>query len=175
MASVAAVAGAVVVVCVMFAPTADTLGSAWPVLGLLSVLFFVAGGALCVALMPPREAAESSGGRTRRTRLLGTLAVVAVGAGLVGVLGMVTTRVFVPAPEQTVIVQFSDPTGRVVIEYCPTLPGSFEAQARPAELNGTASVVPVRVTADVCGNPAFDRGVWLYLQRAGVTIAVAGP
>lgn len=174
--AVAALAATVVVLCVMFAPTMETVGAIWPVLGLISLVFLVAGGALsaAVALRAARAASAPSAGGGR-SRLALPAAALIVGVGLLGVLGMVMFRLFVPAPDQTVTVQFSDPTGRVVLEYCPTLPSSFEAQSRPADVAGTASVIPVRVTADICGNPAFDQGVWLYLQRAGVTIAVTAP
>jgi hypothetical protein len=36
-------------------------------------------------------------------------------------------------------------------------------------------VIPVKVTADVCGDPRFDEGVWIYLQRSAVTLASTTP
>ncbi|KGJ82817.1 hypothetical protein GY21_00245 [Cryobacterium roopkundense] len=108
------------------------------------------------------------GGRARFPAVL-----TAVAAGLVLVLGVMAVLAVAPKPEQTVLVQFSDPTGRVILEYCPTLPGSFEAEARTADLSGTSRTIPVRVTADTCGNPQFERGIWLYLQRSGITLGVA--
>ncbi len=84
---------------------------------------------------------------------------------------MVGVRFFIPAPSQQVLVQFSDLSGRVQLEYCPRLPASFEATAYADDLQGDSSVIPVRVSAEVCGDSRFDDGIWIYLHRASVTVA----
>lgn len=160
-AALAAGGAAVLTVCILFLTTNS--GSIWPFVGLIGVVCLLGVTALCLTI-------DADHPPTKRRRSLAALAGV---AGLSAVVAMIAVRLFVPASDQTVLVQFSDPSGRVVIEYCPTLPSSFEAQARPADVAGTASTIPVRVTADICGNPEFNDGIWLYLQRSGVTIAMA--
>ncbi|KFF60670.1 hypothetical protein JF66_02850 [Cryobacterium sp. MLB-32] len=172
----AAAGAALLTACLLLVPLNGAQDSGWTVLGTIALGLLLTSTALYAGSAAP----GSRGGPTLgaphpsgRRRLALRLAGVAAATGLVLVLGMVTARLFVPAPEQTVTVQFSDPTGRVILEYCPTLPGSFEAQARPADLSGGSSTLPIRVTADICGNPEFDKGIWLYLQRSGITIGVA--
>ena len=96
------------------------------------------------------------------------LALVAIGI-------MLGLRLFLPGGTQSVLVQFSDLSGRVQLEYCPTLPASFEAVAYTDDLLADTGVIPVRVTADVCGAPEFDDGLWIYLHRSAVTLASTTP
>ncbi len=88
---------------------------------------------------------------------------------------MLGARLFLPGGTQSVLVQFSDLSGRVQLEYCPTLPASFEAVAHTSDLLADTGVIPVRVTSDVCGAPEFDDGLWIYLHRSAVTLASTTP
>lgn len=83
----------------------------------------------------------------------------------------VVLTVLLPAPTARIEVQFTDLYGRVQLEYCPSLPGSFAATASLADLAGSATILPVQVSGETCGNPEFTDGVWIYLNRASVTVA----
>lgn len=109
----------------------------------------------------------------RRGPLAVALWVIAL--ALVAVAVMVGIKLFLPGGTQPVLVQFSDLSGRVQLEYCPSLPASFEGIARTDDLQGGSSVLPVRVSAEVCGDSRFDDGVWIYLHRSSVTVASTTP
>lgn len=98
-----------------------------------------------------------------------------IALALVAIAIMVGLRLFLPGGSQPVLVQFSDLSGRVQLEYCPSLPASFEAVAYTDDLIADTGVIPVRVTAEVCGEPRFDDGVWIYLHRSAVTLASTTP
>lgn len=83
----------------------------------------------------------------------------------------VVLTLLLPAPTARIEVQFTDLYGRVQLEYCPSLPGSFAATASQADLAGSATILPVKVSGETCGNPEFTDGVWIYLNRASVTVA----
>ena len=83
----------------------------------------------------------------------------------------VVLTVLLPTPTQRIMVQFTDLYGRVQLEYCPTLPASFEATASQADLVGSSTILPVRVSGQVCGDPEFTDGVWIYLNRTSVTVS----
>lgn len=151
-------------VSLLFLSATDGSAPIWSVLGLLGVALLL--GTVVLGL----SAGRGHGRTTRIDRVAGLTGLLAV----LTVVGMLAARLFLPAADQSVTVQFSDPTGRVVLEYCPTLPSSFAGVARSSDISGTAATIPVRVTADVCGNPEFSDGVWLYLTRTGVTLGVAG-
>jgi len=95
-------------------------------------------------------------------------------AAVLTVAGLGALWVVMPPADRPVAVQFSDIGGRVQLEYCPSLPGSFDALVKPADLAGSSTLLPVWVTSRVCGNPSFQNGVWLYLDRSTVTVADAG-
>ncbi|TDW31529.1 hypothetical protein EDD25_3348 [Cryobacterium psychrophilum] len=164
LAAFAAGGAAVLTVSLLFLPTTNESTPVWPALGLFGVACLL--GTVLLGL----SAGSARSPRNLRDRVATMTGVVAI----LAVLGMLAFKLFMPTADQTVTVQFSDPTGRIVLEYCPTLPGSFAGLARPADVAGTAATVPVRVTADICGNPEFTDGIWLYLQRSGVTLGVAG-
>jgi hypothetical protein len=84
---------------------------------------------------------------------------------------MVGLQLYLPGPSQAVWVQFSELEGRVQLGYCPSLAGTFEGTALTRDLVDDSDIVPVKVTAEECGNTDFGDGVWLYLHRASVTIA----
>ncbi|TFC05786.1 hypothetical protein E3O42_02385 [Cryobacterium adonitolivorans] len=96
---------------------------------------------------------------------------------VLGVVGLalaalaVVLTVLLPAPTERIMVQFTDLYGRVQLEYCPTLPASFAATASRADLVGSSSILPVKVTGVVCGDSEYTDGVWIYLNRASVTVA----
>jgi len=92
-----------------------------------------------------------------------------VGLGLAALAVVLT--VLLPAPTARIEVQFTDLYGRVQLEYCPSLPGSFAATASLADLEGSATILPVKVSGETCGNPEFTDGIWIYLNRASVTVA----
>ena len=100
-----------------------------------------------------------------------TAALWIIALALVAIAIMLGLRLFLPGGTQSVLVQFSDLSGRVQLEYCPTLPASFEAVAYTDDLLADTGIIPVRVTADVCGAPEFDDGLWIYLHRSAVTLA----
>jgi hypothetical protein len=109
--------------------------------------------------------------------------IVSAGTGLtllgalLGMLGLglatvaVALAVLVPAPAESISVQFTDLYGRVQLEYCPALPGSFDGIASHDDLIGSSTILPVKVTADICGNPDYTDGVWIYLNRDAITVA----
>jgi len=96
---------------------------------------------------------------------------------VLGVVGLalaalaVVLTVLLPAPTARIEVQFTDLYGRVQLEYCPSLPGSFAATASQADLAGSSTILPVQVSAETCGNPEYTDGVWIYLNRASVTVS----
>ena len=105
-------------------------------------------------------------GQTRIGTLLGT-----IGLALAAV--AVLLAVLLPRPTAAIMVQFTDLAGRVQLEYCPTLPGSFAGTASHDDLAGSSPILPVKVTAEACGNPEYTDGVWIYLNRASVTVSDA--
>lgn len=109
-------------------------------------------------------AAPAGRGLTVTGTLLGTigLALAAIAVALAAVL---------PTPTETIAVQFTDLYGRVQLEYCPDLPGSFAGTAAHDDLVGSSTILPVKVTGEVCGNPDYTDGVWIYLNRASITIS----
>ena len=113
---------------------------------------------------PGRAAAPAGTVLTLVGALLGTL-----GLGLATV--AVALAVLLPAPTATIEVQFTDLYGRVQLEYCPSLPGSFAGTASHDDLVGSSTILPVKVTAEVCGNPEYTEGVWIYLNRDAITVA----
>jgi hypothetical protein len=112
----------------------------------------------------PTAAAQAGTGLTLVGALLGTL-----GLGLATV--AIALAVLVPAPTESILVQFTDLYGRVQLEYCPALPASFDGIASADDLVGSSTILPVKVTAETCGNPDYTDGVWIYLNRAAITIA----
>jgi hypothetical protein len=102
-------------------------------------------------------------------RLLTVLAAIFV-ATVLAVAVVAGLKLFLPGDAQPVWVQFSDLKGRVQLGYCPGLAGNFEGTAFTQDLDGSSAVVPVKVTADECGNAKFVDGVWLYLHRSSITI-----
>jgi hypothetical protein len=103
-------------------------------------------------------------------RVLTVLAAIFV-AAVLAVAIMVGLTLFLPGSSQAVWVQFSELEGRVQLGYCPSLAGTFEGTALTRDLDGSSDIVPVKVSAEECGNAIFADGVWLYLHRASVTIA----
>lgn len=114
----------------------------------------------------PAPDAPAGTGQTRIGTLLGT-----IGLALAAV--AVLLAVLLPRPTAAIMVQFTDLAGRVQLEYCPTLPGSFAGTASHDDLAGSSPILPVKVTAEACGNPEYTEGVWIYLNRASVTVADA--
>lgn len=96
--------------------------------------------------------------------VLGTvgLALAAIAVALAALL---------PTPTEAIAVQFTDLYGRVQLEYCPDLPGSFAGTASHDDLAGSSRILPVKVTAEVCGNPDYTDGVWIYLNRNSITVS----
>jgi hypothetical protein len=90
---------------------------------------------------------------------------------LVALAILVGLKLFLPGGSQAVWVQFSDLEGRVQLGYCPSLPASFQGIALSDDLQSDSSVLPVKVTGEVCGDNQFDSGVWLYLNRSSITVA----
>jgi hypothetical protein len=104
-----------------------------------------------------------------------TIALWVIALALVATAILIGVKLFLPGGSQTVLVQFSDLSGRVQLEYCPSLPASFEAVAYTDDLVADTGVIPVKVSGDVCGSPQFDDGVWIYLHRSAVTLASTTP
>jgi hypothetical protein len=114
----------------------------------------------------PSAAEPAARGRSRLLPVLATIFVATVLAVAI-VLGL---KLFLPGQSVPVWVQFSDLNGRVQLGYCPSLAGNFEGTAFTRDLDGSSAVVPVKVSAQECGNAIFADGVWLYLRRSSVTI-----
>jgi hypothetical protein len=123
------------------------------------------GTAFAVPASGSRSAAAPAGTvLTLVGALLGTL-----GLGLATI--AVALAVLMPGPTAAIEVQFTDLYGRVQLEYCPSLPGSFAGTASHDDLVGSSTILPVKVTAEVCGNPEYTDGVWIYLNRDAITVA----
>ena len=110
----------------------------------------------------------------RRVRSLSRLGAVFAVAALLAVAVLGAVRILAPPAERPVSVQFTEISGRVQLEYCPGLPSSFEALAKSTDMASSSTLLPVWVASRVCGNPSFQQGVWLYLNRASITVADAG-
>ncbi|TFD51585.1 hypothetical protein E3T55_07675 [Cryobacterium frigoriphilum] len=156
-----AAAAATVVAAALLAEPEIIPAAPWTIVGIVALVLFL------VSLVGFAAAAWGPTSRRRRLMRVGGLSGV---AGLAVVCVALAMRLFLPLPLQTVLVQFSDLAGRVQIEYCPTLPQSFAGSATAAELQGTAAVVAVKVTGEVCGSEEFADGVWLYLTRSSITL-----
>ena len=129
---------------------------------------------------PPRSAAAGGAGADaaehpappatpgRGLTILGSVFGV---VGLAMAALAVVLTVLLPAPTTRIEVQFTDLYGRVQLEYCPSLPGSFAATASQADLAGSATILPVKVSGETCGNPEYTDGVWIYLNRVSVTVS----
>ena len=164
-AALTAVVAAALAGVLLLAPGAAPASAPWIVPAALALILLLAGtGAF---------AAGTVGGPARR-RTLRLLGALLAGGGAVLIVVAVALRLFVPLPLQEVLVQFSDLDGRVQIEYCPTLPQSFAGSATAEALQGSRSVVPVKISGDVCGSSEFTDGVWLYLARSSITVGTAG-
>jgi len=103
-----------------------------------------------------------------------SLTVLGIGIGLAGLAVAaiaVLIAVLIPTRTESIMVQFTDLTGRVQLEYCPGLPGSFSGLAAHTDLTGADTILPVKVSAETCGNPEFTGGVWIYLNRTSITVA----
>ncbi|HYI33553.1 MAG TPA: hypothetical protein VEX88_08845 [Glaciibacter sp.] len=111
----------------------------------------------------------------RARRRPATIALWVIALALVAIAVMVGVKLFLPGGSQPVLVQFSDLSGRVQLEYCPSLPASFEAIAYTDDLVADTGVIPVKVTGEVCGSTQFDDGIWIYLHRSAVTLASTTP
>jgi hypothetical protein len=77
------------------------------------------------------------------------------------------------ATPQPVFVQFIDLSGRVQLEFCPTLPAAFTGTATTEAIGSNSSTLAITVTPEVCGNPDFSQEVQLYLNRSSITVATA--
>jgi hypothetical protein len=125
----------------------------------------------------PVGAAPGGGGQGAKrpgrpaTRGLTVFGAVLGAAGLVSAALAVALAALLPSPTENISVQFTDLYGRVQLEYCPTLPASFEATASQHDLLGSSTILPVRVTPETCGNADYTDGVWIYLNRDAVTVS----
>lgn len=144
---------------------ADSRPPIWAIVAFVAVVLLLASVGLYGGALLAGAGADRARSLASRGSLLALVALAAIAVAL-GI------KLFVPTPVEAIFVQFSDLAGRVQLEYCPSLPGSFEAKATAADIRGTSAVVPVLVSGDVCGNTDFTDGVWLHLKRSSVTIAV---
>ena len=154
------------------------------VLFFIGITFYLAAAAATGPRSPahPGTAHPGAGGSEgdrsarviRRIRSLSALGAVCSIAALLAVAALGALRILVPPAERAVTVQFSEITGRVQLEFCPSLPSSFDALAKPADLAGSSTLLPVWVASRDCGNSSFQNGVWLYLNRSTITVADAG-
>ena len=178
-----AVAAAVIAVGLRFAPavTAYSGLSPWVFAGLLGFILVLTGACVLFAASLPTathsaarsttpDPAEHSAAHPPRRGLTILGSVFGVVGLALAALAVVLT-VLLPTPTQRIMVQFTDLYGRVQLEYCPTLPASFAATASRADLVGSSTILPVKVTGEVCGDPEFTGGVWIYLNRASVTVS----
>ncbi|QYF74763.1 hypothetical protein [Cryobacterium sp. PAMC25264] len=171
-----AVAAAVIAAGLRFAPQVSAYAglSPWVFAGLLGFVLVLAGACVLFAASLPN--APSSGHAHDENRMPAGRGLTILGAVL-GLVGLalaalaVLLAVVLPAPTQRIMVQFTDLYGRVQLEYCPTLPGSFEATASQADLVGSSTILPVKVSGATCGDPEYTDGVWIYLNRDSVTVS----
>ncbi|WEO79074.1 hypothetical protein BJQ94_08590 [Cryobacterium sp. SO2] len=117
------------------------------------------------------QAAAGPGDSPTAGRSLTILGALLAAAGLALATLAVAIAVLLPTPTESIMVQFTDLYGRVQLEYCPTLPGSFAATASHDDLVASSTILPVKVSAETCGNPDYTDGVWLYLNRASITVS----
>ena len=127
-------------------------------------------GAVQPTAHPAGHAAERAAAHPPRRGLTILGSVFGVVGLALAALAVVLT-VLLPVPAQRIMVQFTDLYGRVQLEYCPTLPASFAATASRADLVGSSTILPVKVSGEVCGDSEFTDGVWIYLNRASVTVS----
>ncbi|MEC5185335.1 pyruvate/2-oxoglutarate dehydrogenase complex dihydrolipoamide acyltransferase (E2) component [Cryobacterium sp. MP_3.1] len=120
------------------------------------------------AAQPAAHPAAHAAAPRRGLTILGSVFGV-VGLALAALAVVLT--VLLPMPTQRIMVQFTDLYGRVQLEYCPSLPASFAATASRADLAGSSTILPVKVSGDICGDPEFTDGVWIYLNRSSVTVS----
>ncbi|WP_208858806.1 hypothetical protein [Cryobacterium zongtaii] len=120
------------------------------------------------AAQPAAHPAAHTAAPRRGLTILGSVFGV-VGLALAALAVVLT--VLLPMPTQRIMVQFTDLYGRVQLEYCPSLPASFAATASRADLAGSSTILPVKVSGDICGDPEFTDGVWIYLNRSSVTVS----
>jgi hypothetical protein len=120
---------------------------------------------------PPIPPSTSDGAVAPAGRLL-TLLGALLGAVGLGVAALaLALAVLLPVPMTSIMVQFTDLAGRVQLEYCPTLPASFEATASHGDLADASTILPVKVSAETCGSTDYADGVWIYLNRTAVTVS----
>jgi hypothetical protein len=143
-------------------------------LALSGVIFYLTAAASSVRLRPGDTEGERETRIVRRIRSRSRFGAGLTITAAVTVVGLGVLRIATPPAERPVSVQFSNLDGRVQFEFCPDLPGSFEALVKPAELDRSSTLLPVWVASRVCGNPSFQSGVWLYLDRSSITVADAG-
>jgi hypothetical protein len=164
------VAGACILFAVAFAGDTPRGRNSAPPAGTPSPPAAFPDGSFPAGSVPAGRGAEPAG--TGR----GGTGLALVGA-LLGTLGLglatvaVALAVLVPAPTESILVQFTDLYGRVQLEYCPALPASFDGLASRDDLIGSSTILPVKVTAEICGSPDYSDGVWIYLNRDAITIA----
>ena len=191
--AVLAVAAAVIAAGLLFAPqvTAHSALSPWMYAGLLGFVLVLAGACVLLAVTltagptaaPVPVAVQSYPDQGYPAQGYPAPAAAAEGRGLttlgslLGLAGLtlsalaVVLTVVLSTPTEPITVQFSDLYGRVQLEYCPSLPSSFAATASQDDLVGSATILPVKVTAGVCGNTDYTNGVWIYLNRDAVTVS----
>ncbi|MDJ0338801.1 hypothetical protein [Cryobacterium sp. PH31-O1] len=144
------------------------------VLLLTGITFYLAAASISGRRNVDSAGVDASARVIRSIRVLSAFGAVFAVVAVLGVAGLGALRVFAPPADRPVSVQFSEITGRVQLEFCPSLPSAFEALATPADLAGSSTLLPIWVASRVCGNPSFQNGVWLYLNRSTITVADAG-
>ncbi|TFD03596.1 MULTISPECIES: hypothetical protein [unclassified Cryobacterium] len=141
---------------------------------LIGITFYLAASMATARSISSDLEVDRAARTIRRIRSLSGFGAVFAIAAVMAIAGLGALRILAPPAERPVSVQFSEVTGRVQLEYCPSLPSSFEALAKPTDLASSSTLLPVWVASRVCGNPSFQHGVWLYLNRSTITVADAG-
>ncbi len=144
------------------------------VLLLIGITFYLSAAVAAAPSTIADPEADRSTRTLRRIRSLSGFGALFAIAAVLAIAGLGALRVLAPPAERPVSVQFSEITGRVQLEYCPNLPSSFEALVKPTDLASSSTLLPLWVASRVCGNPSFQHGVWLYLNRSTITVADAG-
>ena len=175
-----AVAAAVIALGLRFAPevTAYAGLGPWVFAALLGFLLVLAGACVLFgASLPGARYPASPGSAPPAAQTAPPERGLTILGSVLGVVGLalaalaVVLAVMLPGPTQRIMVQFTDLSGRVQLEYCPTLPGSFAGTASQSDLVGSTTILPVRVEAQTCGNPEYTDDVWIYLNRRSVTVS----
>ncbi|WP_369745196.1 hypothetical protein [Paenarthrobacter sp. AMU7] len=103
---------------------------------------------------------------TLRTRLGSGFGI----AALLLLMAMGPIAAIYPTPPVPISVQ---PLESLAVPTCPNIQGNFDGTASASDLAGTAALIPVSVSREVCGHPSPSGSLTIYLQRTKILITTA--